>query len=52
MRHGRQRGAPFGGADGNPARISLNGASARFVRIELPSGGYLHLDQVEVFAKS
>jgi FkbM family methyltransferase len=47
-----QNGAPFGGADGNPARISLNGASARFVRIELPSGGYLHLDQVEVFAKS
>jgi hypothetical protein len=46
-----QNGAPFGGADGEPARIKLNGAVARYVRIELHEGGYLHLDQVEVYAK-
>ncbi|ACK51654.1 methyltransferase FkbM family [Methylocella silvestris BL2] len=42
-------GEPFGGADGNPARIKLNGAVAQYVRIELAGGGYLHLDQVEVY---
>lgn len=45
-----QNGRPFGGIDGNPARIKLKGAVARFVRIELPGEEYLHLDQVEVYA--
>jgi hypothetical protein len=45
-----QNGRPFGGADGNPARIKLGGTIARFVRIELPDEEYLHLDQVEVYA--
>jgi FkbM family methyltransferase len=46
-----QRGRPFGGADGNPARIKLNGAIARIVRIELPNEDCLHLDEVEIYAK-
>jgi hypothetical protein len=46
-----QNGRPFGGANGEPARIKLNGAVARYVRIELSAGGYLHLDQVEVYAE-
>jgi hypothetical protein len=46
-----QNGIPFGGIDGNPARIKLNGAVARYVRIELPHGGFLHLDEVEVYSR-
>lgn len=45
----RQDGSPFGGADGTPARIKLAGETARYVRIELPHAGYLHLDAVEVY---
>ena len=29
----------------------LNGASARWVRVQLPEKGYLHLDEVEVYAR-
>ncbi len=47
-----QDGRPFGGADGRPARISLRGRAARFVRIELTTTDYLHLDAVEVYAMS
>ncbi len=46
-----QGGVPFGGIDGMPARIKLDGAVARYVRIELPHEGYLHLDAVEVYAR-
>lgn len=45
-----QNGEPFGGKDGKPLEISLDGATARFVRIELPTEDYLHLDEVEVYA--
>lgn len=47
-----RRGQPFGGADGNPARIKLEGAVARFVRLELPNEDYLHLDEVEVYRRN
>lgn len=47
-----QGGIPFGGIDGRPARIKLDGAVARYVRIELPHEGYLHLDEVEVYGHS
>jgi hypothetical protein len=46
-----QRGIRFGGLDGKPARIELGGAPARYVRIELPGEGYLHLDGVEIYGK-
>jgi FkbM family methyltransferase len=45
-----QNGRTFGGKDGTPARIELEGATARYVRIELTTDDYLHLDQVEVYA--
>jgi FkbM family methyltransferase len=44
-----QGGRRCGGADGDPARIKLNGAVARYIRIELPNEEYLHLNEVEVF---
>lgn len=47
-----QRGVPFGGIDGKPACIKLDGAVARYVRIELPHAGYLHLDEVAVYART
>jgi hypothetical protein len=46
-----QDGRPFGGADGNPARIMLGGLAARYVRVQLPGEDYLHLDEVEVYAR-
>jgi hypothetical protein len=39
--------APFGGVDGNPLEIEV-GHTIRFVRLELPREGILHLDQVQV----
>ena len=44
-----QNGRPFGGADGDPARVEVHGAVARYVRIELTTEDYLHLDQVEIY---
>ena len=42
----------FGGVpDGKPLSAPLNGASARWVRMQLPTKGYLHLDEVEVYAR-
>lgn len=46
-----QGGVPFGGADGDPARVRLASEKARYVRIELPHRGYLHLDAVEVYGR-
>ena len=47
----RHDGTPFLGAtDGKPLSIALAGAKARFVRIQLPHAGFLHLDEVEVYA--
>ncbi len=39
----------LGFSDQKPLTVELPQASARFVRIELPGEGYLHLDEVEVF---
>ena len=39
----------LGVADQKPLVIPLVGAMARFVRVQLPGSGYLHLDEVEVF---
>ncbi|WP_036262303.1 FkbM family methyltransferase [Methylocapsa aurea] len=44
-------GVPFGGIDGTPATIKLDGTVARYVRIELPRDEFLHLDQVEVYSQ-
>lgn len=47
----RHDGTPFlGQSDGRPLSISLGGAEARFIRVQLPEKTYLHLDEVEVFA--
>lgn len=45
-----QGGRPFGGADGRPLRIDLSGRPARYIRIQLAGHGWLHLDEVEVYA--
>ncbi|MEW6356939.1 MAG: discoidin domain-containing protein [Planctomycetota bacterium] len=43
-------GAVFLGApDNKPLAVPLNGVEARFVRIQSPVEGYLHLDEVEVY---
>jgi hypothetical protein len=47
-----QNGRVFGGKDGDPARIDLHGTVARYVRIELTTEDYLHLDEVEIYAVS
>ncbi len=39
-----------GQSDGKPLVVPLKGAAAKWVRIELPDTGYLHLDEVQVFA--
>jgi hypothetical protein len=49
---GRHHGdAPFGGADGRPLDVAVN-AEARFIRLELPGTGILHLDQVQVIGEA
>ena len=42
----------FGQSDGKPLRVLLAGAQARFVRLQLPSRGYLHFDEVEVYPQA
>jgi NedA-like, galactose-binding domain len=42
-------GTPFGGIDGYPLRIERPRMSARFVKLQLPGEGFLHLDQVEIY---
>lgn len=42
-------GQPFGGADGKPLIVNLNGAQTRFVRLQLSETIWFHLDEVEVF---
>jgi len=45
-------GSIFGGArDGHPLQVMLNGAAARFVRLQLAATDYFHLDEVEVFGR-
>ena len=44
-------GATFRGVpDGKPLEVPLQGARARFVRLQLGEAGFLHLDEVEVYA--
>ena len=40
----------YGQTDGKPLSIDVGGRVARFVRVQLPGGGFLHLDEVEVYA--
>jgi hypothetical protein len=43
-------GSIFGGVrDAHPLRLRLNGAKARFVRLQLAATDYFHLDEVEVY---
>jgi hypothetical protein len=44
---GRHTGEPFGGWDGHPLDMMVD-RIIRFVRLELPYAGILHLDQVQV----
>jgi hypothetical protein len=41
----------FGHTDGPPLQVSLDGATARYVRLQLPGRTYFHLDEVEVYAR-
>jgi hypothetical protein len=41
--------ARFGGSDGRPLVVRLNGQTARYVRLQLPANTYFHLDEVEIF---
>lgn len=41
----------YGFTDSKPLRIPMEKASARYVRIQLPDVEYLHLDEVEVYAR-
>ena len=38
----------FGHTDGKPLVVKLNGVNVRFVRLQLPSKSYFHLDEVEI----
>jgi len=42
------RSGPYGGATGKPLDLAIGGTRARFVRLQLNSTDYLHLDEVEV----
>ena len=42
----------YGHTDRRPLAIPLQGVTARFLRLALPGRDYLHLDEVEVFARS
>ncbi len=42
-------GSIFGGADGHPLKVDLNGQEARFLRVQLRETNWFHLDEVEVF---
>ena len=43
-----QGGIPFGGIDGNPLRVRHPRARARYIKLQLDSTDYLHLDEVQV----
>ena len=45
----RSDNTAFGGADGRPLRIQLQGQPGRYVRISLPEGSMIHLDEIEVY---
>lgn len=39
----------LGQPDNKPLRVPLRGASARYVRLQLPDDTYFHLDEVEIY---
>ncbi len=41
----------FGHAGGPPLSVSLDGTTARYVRLQLPGQDYFHLDEVEIYAR-
>ena len=43
--------SPTGASPGAPFIVHLEGVSGRFVRIQVPGIGHLHLDEVQVFAE-
>ncbi len=46
----QHNGEPFHGhGEGEPLTISFEGKQARFVRLQLPSTTYFHLDEVQIF---
>lgn len=45
-----QQGRPFGGTDGYPLRVKLDGRPYRRFRLELKGRDYLHLDQIEIYS--
>jgi hypothetical protein len=46
-------GAVFNGAsDNKPLAVELNRQSARYVRLQLPTAEYFHLDEVEVYSSA
>ncbi len=46
----QHNGQPFFGySKGEPLSVSLDGKQARFVRLQLPTTSYFHLDEVQVF---
>jgi hypothetical protein len=48
----RHDGTPFlGHTDGRPLRVPLDGAAARYVRLQVPGRTYFHLDEVEIYAR-
>ncbi len=40
----------YGGSDGKPLVIDLDGRAARFVRVQLSGNHWLHIDEVEVYS--
>lgn len=44
-------GSVFGGKDGHPLVVNLQGRSARYVRLQLAEKNYLHLDEVEIYGR-
>jgi hypothetical protein len=39
----------YGHSDGKPLSVKLDGARARYVRLQLPGTSYFHLDEVEIY---
>lgn len=42
----------YGHVDKKPLKVALGGAQARYVRIQLPTKGYLHFDEVEIYPRA
>lgn len=44
----RHNGGVFGGIDGKPLKVALNGETARYLRLQLNENIWFHLDEVEI----